>query len=281
MKFKLTAVALVLVFALAAAAQAPGSAPSVSAENPSGKTDSPTKTRTKASAAPKAKAAEKKEETPAPAAPEEPSKGDTVMLKSGTVLKNVQVLRRLPAQLEVEVSPDVILAIPRKQIDKVIYDDIEPLKDRLAKPAAQAENQSNLIPGDKIKLELSAKLAQPIPEPGFNFVNQDILKVLDDLGKNLGIPIVVDDSVKSIPPEQRVVSLEIKPGATLTTVLQKDLLGKVKDLTLEYQFDHILVKKVNPVNALTPAPPAPSAAPVPPAAVPPASPASPAPAAAK
>jgi hypothetical protein len=169
------------------------------------------------------------------------------------VLKNVQVLRRLPSQFEVEVSDGVVLAIPTKQVEKVTYDDIEPLRNPRPKAEPQAEAASDIITGDKIKPELSEKLAQPLPEPALKFANQDLLQVLEQLSQKLGLAIEADESVKSMPADQRIVNLEIKPGTNLATFLQQDL-GKLKDLAVEYQFDKILIKKR--AQAAPPQPPA-------------------------
>lgn len=208
---------------------------------------------------------------------ERPSKGDTITLKTGSVLKDVQVIRRMPAALEVEVSEDVILAIPRKQIETVVYDDIEPLRGARAKANAPEKAETNLIPGDKIQPELSEKLAAPIAEPALTFKDEDVLKVLAELGKRFEVVIEIDEAVKAMPAEQRVVSLDVKPGSNLTTVLQQDLLDKLQGLAVEYRFDRVFVKQkgapdqpaANP--APEPAPPlekenAPEAQSVPPAA---------------
>lgn len=230
MKSALIAAACLLALQFAAAAQmsppAQADAPGATVTPPWAKPPVPTDDKTA---------------TPAPA-PQEPSKGDTLTLKSGTVLKNVQVLRRLPSQFEVEVSEGVILAIPTKQVEKVTYDDIEPLRNPKPKPKREVAGASDIIQGDKIQPELSEKLAQPFPEPALKFVDQDLLEVLEQLSQKLGLSIEAEESVKSMPADQRVVNLEIKPGTNLATFLQQDL-GKLKDLTVEYQFDKILIKK--------------------------------------
>jgi len=182
-----------------------------------------------------------KEQAPAPAP--EPSKGDTVTLKNGSVLKSVQVVRRSPSSLEVQVSDGVVLTVPRKQIENVEYDDVEPLQAARAKANAPEKAGSDLIPGDKIQPELSEKLAAAVDEPALNFKDEDVLKVLGELAKRFSVTIEVDQAVKDMPAEKRVVTLEVKPGSNLTTVLQQDLFGKLQELAVEYRFDHLFVKQ--------------------------------------
>jgi hypothetical protein len=210
-------------------------------------------------------------------------KGDEITLKSGAVLKGVQVLRRTPVEVEVQVSPGVTLSIPCKQITFPIkLDNIEPLQGVRPGVAAPEQKEGNLIPGNKLKPEVSEKLTSPLPEPSIKYENADLIAVLAELSQRFGVTIVVDDPVKGLPVEQRRWAFEAKPGMNLMGLLQDELLKKFKNLAVVYQYDKLLVTTKERANEMAfqetsqaPVPPSateapPMNAPAPPPAVPPA-----------
>jgi hypothetical protein len=213
-------------------------------------------------------------------------KGDEIALKSGAVLKGVQVFRRGPTDIEVEVIPGVTLRIPRKQIVDIKYDDVEPTGLRQPGASAPAQKIGNLIPGKELKPELAEKLMSPLPaEPPIKYENTDLVTIFGDLGQRLGITIVVDDAVKALPPGSRLWGFEAKAGTSLMALLQDDFLRKFRNLGVVYQYDKLLVTTKEKADALAAqeaspptSPPAGPARAVAPAALPAPAPAPPAPA---
>jgi len=190
-------------------------------------------------------------------------KGDTVTLKSGAQLKGVQVISRTASEVEVEVGTGVRLTIPRRQVQDIQYDDIEPRKPK--QTPAEGQKEGDIFPGNKLKPEVSDKLTAPMTEP-LKYENTDLVKVLGELSQRLGVTIVIDDSVKALPEKERMWGFEIKPGMNPMGLLQDELLKKFPTLAVVYQYDKLLVttkEKAAQSSAQT-SPPVPgSAAPAP------------------
>lgn len=179
---------------------------------------------------------------PAPAAAAAPAKeeGDVITLKSGAVMKGVQVIRRTPVELVVQVTDDVTLSIPQKQVANVKLDGIDPVNAARQKTDS-APKEGSLIPGDKLSPQLHEKMIAPIPAPPLKFENQDFVAVLDDLSKRIGVPIEIDGKVKSSPEDQRKWTYEAQADTTPMAFLQEGLLKQFKNLSVELRFDKIVV----------------------------------------
>ena len=199
-----------------------------------------------------------------PAAPAVEIKGDVVTLKSGAQLKGVQVLSQTASEVEVDVGAGVVLAIPRRQVQDIQFDDIEPKR---TKQPADASQKGDLFPGNKLKPEVSGKLTAPLQQP-IKYEKTDLVKVLGELSERCGVAIVVDEPVKSLPENERLWTLETRPGTNLMGVLQDDFLKKFPALAVVYQFDKLLVTTKEKAAALAaqepaqvPTPPTAAAAP--------------------
>lgn len=211
-----------------------------------------------------------------PAVPAVEIKGDVVTLKSGAQLKGVQVLSQTANEVEVDVGAGVVLVIPRRQVQHIQPDDIEPKR---TKQPADASQKGDLFPGNKLKPEVSGKLTAPLQEP-IKYEKTDLVKALGELSERCGVAIVVDEPVKSLSENERLWTIETKPGMNLMGVLQDDFLKKFPALAVVYQFDKLLVTTKEKAAALAaqepaqvPTPPTAAAAPQ---ANPPASPQTPA-----
>jgi len=201
-------------------------------------------------------------EAPAPAPLAAPvplgPKGDVITFKRGAVLGGVQVVKRTPLVVELEIIPGVTLSIPRKQVVNIEYDDFEP---QLGRESAAQPPTPEEIPGDKLKPEVSARLTNEIPGLPLEYENEDVLNILSELSKRAGVPIEVDDSVKNLPQGKRLWTIKATPGTTLMMLLQKDLLETFEDFSIVYQYDKLLVT----VKGKGPQAPPPGRANVPPA----------------
>ena len=184
---------------------------------------------------------------PAPPLFEEPQ-GDVITLKTGAVLKNVQVYRRTAKAFEIQITEEVILKIPRKLVADVQYDDYEPSRRRARRP--QPKKADKLV-GTKLKPEVHKKLTSAIPPPPLKYKDTDLVTILAELSKRVGVSIVVDESIKTVPREKLIWDLESKPGATLMTLLQEEMRKRFKEFVVVYQYDKILV--TTPPRAAEPA----------------------------
>ena len=183
--------------------------------------------------------------------------GDVINLRSGRVIKGVQVLRAKAGFYEIEVTKDVKLLIPRRQVVKIDYDGIEP-NARGARPEAPADSGGSLLQGTKLDPRVAAKLNSPIPDTPIEFTDKDLLIILTRLSAVAGVEIVIDDSVKAIPPEQRQWDVVATAGATLGSMLRDKLLKQFPNLTLVYQSDRLLVTLKPSTEVLVPTPPPPA-----------------------
>ena len=174
-----------------------------------------------------------------PAPPPEEPRGDVITFTSGARLKGVQVVKRSASDVEVDVGGGVSLTIPRKQIKDIQFDKIEPTSVRPA-AGAPGQKEAEVIPGNKLKPEVSDKLTSPLPEP-IKQEKADLITIVSNLSERLGITIVVDDPVKNLPAKDRVWAFETKPGQNLMELLQEDLLKQFKNLAVVFQFDKLLL----------------------------------------
>jgi len=185
--------------------------------------------------------AEVPSETP-PAAPllgiEEPQ-GDVVTLTTGAVLRNVQVIRRTPKEFEIQVVAEVSLKIPRRLVADVQYDDVEPSR-RRARPPARKE--ADTLVGAKLKPEVHKKLTSAIPEPVLRYEDTDLVTILDDLSRRVGVTIELDDEIKARPRTRLIWDLESKPGATLMAILEGEMRQRFPRMVVVYEYDRIRIR---------------------------------------
>lgn len=180
----------------------------------------------------------------AEAAPPPPPKpvGDVIKLKGGAELKGVQVLRRTPHGYDVEVAEGVPpLRIPWRQVEKIIFDAYDPLRERRAKQTMSGNPESSLIPGEKLSPDLVKKLSAAISDTPLEYNQRDLVEVLEELSTQLGIAIHVGQPVKDLPPDQRLWTVKLEPGASLMTLLRDHLQKTFAQLDVVYQFDKLLI----------------------------------------
>jgi len=211
-----------------------------------------------ATAAPEAAAPQATAEAPGqtPAA----SSGDVITLKNGKKVIG-QVLKRTPRDFEVEIVQGVTLTIPRKQIESVEYDDLEPRAGASQQAPPGETGRQDLIPGRKLSSELYEKLTTDISNPPVKYENKDLLEAADELGKRFGVTITVEDPVKQLPIEKRRWTCDTTAGATLLMLLEDDLQAKLPDVKVVFQYGKILLT-TRDAAASSPAETPPAAAPV-------------------
>lgn len=177
---------------------------------------------------------------PAGGAPAEaPIAGDTVTLKSGSVLRGVQVVRQTPMGYEILAAGEVKFTVPRKLVENIEYDDVE--SGAAGIPGDKATEDANLIQGNKVDPVLWEKLNKPFGEPVLAFENQDLVNAIGELGKRAEVPLTVDEAVAGLPVESRSWTLKTTAETTLRNLLQQDLPKSFPDLKVIYEYDKIRV----------------------------------------
>ncbi len=167
-------------------------------------------------------------------------KGDVISLKNGNQIIG-QVVRSDPEKYDIEVAAGIVLELPRKQVENIVFDDFEPGAVRSGDAGEGAADESSLIPGKKLSRELHDKLNKVISEEPLRFERQDLMAVLKDLGKRLNINIVIDKPVKKLESEKRVWDLSVEPGTKMLAVLEERLPKRFKNLEVVYLGNKVVV----------------------------------------
>lgn len=165
-----------------------------------------------------------------------PLPGDTVYFKNGSKLEGVTVVRESPAGIEVMVTENDSLMIPRKQIDRIEYKTAPE-----ATSDAGTAAEPSILKGQKVSNELYAALTSPVPDEFLDIQDQDLIDALGKLAKKLNITIDVADSVKKIAPRERSWTASLPAGAKLSNLLEDGLLGNFPNLQLDFPQDKIVV----------------------------------------
>ncbi len=173
--------------------------------------------------------------------------GDILSLKTGGRIIG-QVVKRTPKEYMVEIAAGVTIGIPRRQVESIAYDDIDPRVGR--RRTSEEDDNKHLIPGSEVSAALYGKLSCDVSTLSDNMDGKDLLAILKALGKHADVTIVVDAAVKELPPKEREWDFKPAPGTTLMTLLQRDLKNKLKKLVIIYQYDKILITTKEQAHAL-------------------------------
>lgn len=189
-------------------------------------------------ASPSAPAADSAPSAPAAPAPPKESDlgppGDVVTLKGGRVYRGFQVVKSSSAEVVLEVTPEVTISIPRRQIVSIEYDNIEPAVEREKRKAAQAAASAAtmaLLSGQKVPPEIQTKLNADISDPPIHYDKRDISDAIGELNMHAAVAGVleVDKPVLDMPADQRQWTFSSTPGTTLAVALEalKNSLPKI------------------------------------------------------
>lgn len=165
--------------------------------------------------------------------------GDEIHLKTGATLKDLQVLRRSPLGIEVQVTEGVTFFIPRKQVEDIKYDDYEPSRQP---PSVQsAEQKQATFFGAKIEPATFEKLNRALPDSCLRSTGRDLVDVLSLISAETGVKIEVSEAVKSLPPADRKWDYVLAPGTTLNSLLQTELPLRFPDLAVAYRYNTLVI----------------------------------------
>lgn len=137
--------------------------------------------------------------------------GDVLNLRTGQVLRGVQILRETPRAYMIQVVEGVEpLVIPRRQVASVEKNDIEPWSKRY-RPVGEEEADVR-IDGQPVPQELVQGLQASLTETPQTFKQADYMMVLRELASSVGLPLEFADSITKLPPARRSWSVTVEPG---------------------------------------------------------------------
>ena len=174
--------------------------------------------------------------------------GDIIYFKSGKKMSGVQVLRELPDKIEVQVSENSEpLLLPRRLIKSIEYDNIDPLKNKIQKDILSSQKpDENVILGEELSQEFNQKMRAPLSDTVISYKDEGLLKILGELTQKAGVTLEIDESIRTIPPEERKKSFDIPAGTSLYKFLQTDFATACPNIQITYKYDKIFISLKNP-----------------------------------
>jgi hypothetical protein len=167
--------------------------------------------------------------------------GDVVFLKSGTKMTGVQVLRSTAEFHEVQVMADLTIQIPRRQVERIEYDDIDPLREKLERKLFPEQQEVTMASGERVTSALNDKLQAPVSAEALSYKNRDFAEILDELKTGLAVDLRVHPSVRDLQPRRRAWTIDVPADHTLLAFLREDLVGAFDFIDVIFEADHIIV----------------------------------------
>ncbi len=167
--------------------------------------------------------------------------GDVITFTSGKQLKGMQVLRETSRLVVIQIIPgSEPLILSKRFVERIDYDDILPEKVGVAEvpPPAPAPN---VIVADRLSGELHKNLNRPLPTALLRTERDDLVRILEKLGRATGVRIDISSEVRALPGDRRRWRYSVKKETSLESLLRENLLVRFKQLRVLYRFDHIVV----------------------------------------
>lgn len=168
--------------------------------------------------------------------------GDVVVFVNGRRLAGVQVIRETARGVEVEVLKGAApLIIPRRQVERIIYDDIDPRRPHERSGSAGDDASPNLLSADEVSPELHEKLMASMNEGPIQVLDQDFIQFIEQTLNNAAIPLDVDPLVRDIPPARRIWNKEIPAGTNIFNLLREHLVTDFPTIEVVFAFDKVVI----------------------------------------
>lgn len=180
--------------------------------------------------------------------------GDLLVMKSGAVMSGVQILKSTPTTFEIEVVKGMKpLVIPRRQVESVEYDDLDPARDARHADSRPKPQDDLMTDGKELSPELVDKLVKPIPGTPMTY-DKDYMQVFKEIGETCGVQIVIDPSLQRQPQQNRLWKIEVPEGTRLMDLLQRYWLKSFPAGKITYEFEMVILHKkdVNPTPVAKP-----------------------------
>lgn len=178
---------------------------------------------------------------------EEPSappvyEGDVLYLKSGSVMSGVQILRNTVLFFEVQLVEGVEpLLIPRTQVERVVFDDFDPTRERLRKALFPPTEEVSLASGERVSRYLMEKLRAPVSDGVLSYEKKDLVEILQEIAERMQVNLEIDPSIEKKQKTQRLWDLNTGPETTLMSLLREDLVSQFKFAEVLFEYDTIFV----------------------------------------
>lgn len=168
--------------------------------------------------------------------------GDVLYLKSGKVMSGFQILRNTPLFFEVQFKEGLEpLMIPRKQVQRVVFDDIDPARDRIRERLLPPTEEVSLASGERVSRYLMEKLRSPVSAKALTYEKIDLVAILEEVAERIQVNLEIHPSVRNRVPSQRLWTLKTSPETTLMALLRKHLVDEFKYAEVLFEYDTILV----------------------------------------
>ena len=168
--------------------------------------------------------------------------GDVLYLRTGSVMSGVQILRSTPLFYEVQLVPGVEpLLIPRKQVERVEYDEIDPARNRIRERLFPQRDEVSLASGEQVTRGLMEKLSAPVSETPLAYNRTDFAKILKEIAERLQVKLKIHPSIQNMQVNGRLWTLNTTPETTLMSLLREDLLKQFKFAEVLFEYDTIVV----------------------------------------
>jgi hypothetical protein len=168
--------------------------------------------------------------------------GDVVILRNGSRMTGVQVLRETPQFYEIEVTKGLTpMQIPRRQVKEVLWDDYDPGREELLRQLFPEQQEVTIASGERVTSGLRNKLMEPATAEPLEIRNQDFVEVLNELKTKRGINLRIHKSIEELPPRRRNWTVSISPDKTLLALLREDLVSAFSFVEVVFEGDKIIV----------------------------------------
>ncbi|GMW02227.1 MAG: hypothetical protein AMXMBFR84_33630 [Candidatus Hydrogenedentota bacterium] len=170
--------------------------------------------------------------------------GDLVYLKNGQTISGLQVIRETSMSIVLDVMDKVVtIEIPRRQISKIEYDDIDPNNPAPKGDGTESNDEPVFVEAQRLSAEMQRRMALDISTPPIAYeAPTDLLTILSDINPRVGNAVLIDPSVESLDSESRMWTFKSEPGMTLSAFLKDALLKDFDNLELRYESDHVILK---------------------------------------
>ncbi len=169
-------------------------------------------------------------------------RGDVIYLRSGSIMSGVQIIRSTPLFYAVELVQGVEpLLIPRNQVERVEYDDIDPARDRIRERLRPKREEVSLASGEQVSRDLMEKLRARVSETPLAYNRTDFVTILEEIADRLQINLKIHPSIRNRQTARRLWTLDITPETTLMSLLREDLLNQFKFAEVLFEYDTIVV----------------------------------------
>ncbi len=133
------------------------------------------------------------------------------------------------------------LLIPRNQVERVEYDEIDPARNRIRERLRPKRDEVSLASGEQVSRDLMEKLRAPVSETRLAYTRTDFVTILEEIAERLQVKLKIHPSIQNRPADKRLWTLNTAPETTLMSLLREDLPNQFKFAEVLFEYDTIVV----------------------------------------